>query len=69
MTVEVIKSGRAKDRPYTATCGPCGCVFKFLESDAVSHWDQRDGNFLEIRCPECHFIKYVGKTEGHYGPG
>lgn len=67
MAVEILQRGR-QAVPYERTCR-CGCRFRFLETDAVRRSDQRDGDYLEIACPECNTTNYISARQGYHGPG
>lgn len=69
MAVQILTHGRGRDAMYRHTCGPCGCEFTFLASDAKETFDQRDGTYLEIKCPECGMHAYKSKEHGYHGPG
>ena len=37
---------------HEVTCRNCGCVFSFLQEEAKTVYDQRDGDYLSIKCPQ-----------------
>lgn len=51
--VEVLKSGRSKDRAITLTCDRCNARLRFKISEARLVHDSRDGDAYVINCPEC----------------
>jgi RNase P subunit RPR2 len=54
MAIEVIERGELpEDRPYEATCNRCRSKLRFLRGDAQFTADQRDGDFLTVKCPVC----------------
>ncbi len=56
--VEIIKQGvNPADRLYVAECLYCGTVFSFTAAEAQHVTDQRDGDYLKIRCPHCQVRK------------
>ena len=53
--MEIINRGKLpSERVYTATCTNCGSVLRFTHAEATHHSDQRDGNFVSVKCPVCH---------------
>jgi len=53
--MRIIKEGqKPEDKLYTLTCRKCKCEFEFKQIEAKINYDQRDGNFLSIRCPCCN---------------
>ena len=52
--MQIIKRGvRPANRVYRASCDGCNSVIQFVHSEATVHIDQRDGNYLTIKCPVC----------------
>lgn len=52
--MEIIERGEPPDeRKYTGRCFTCKTKVKFRQSEATAHYDQRDGNYLEVKCPVC----------------
>lgn len=52
--MRIIKQGNLpEDRPYQTVCRNCNTEFEFLQKEAELVFDQRDGNFLKIKCPVC----------------
>jgi len=54
MTIVITKQGTPPSkRPYNGTCGYCKTQYKCLQEDGDVIFDQRDGDFLRIKCPSC----------------
>lgn len=55
MTITVVTKGnkRPEDRIYRNTCNHCGSLLQFKASDGNFIVDQRDGDAIVIKCPEC----------------
>lgn len=52
--VEIIKHGQNPlDKSYDFKCTYCGCEFRAKIKECKSSTDQRDGNSINIDCPEC----------------
>ena len=52
--MKIIKQGSLpEDRPYRSVCRRCNAEFEFLEKEGEVVFDQRDGNFVKIKCPCC----------------
>jgi hypothetical protein len=52
--MEIIKKGQPKnEKTYHATCRDCGTRIKFQRKEAKETFDQRDGNYLTVKCPVC----------------
>ena len=52
--MKIIKHGTAPgDNKHRATCHNCGTVIEFMQSEAERVFDQRDGDYLRIKCPVC----------------
>lgn len=53
--MRVIKRGTPpSDRPYLVECRTCKSEIEFLRIEAKFTPDQRDGDYLTIKCPVCH---------------
>ncbi len=59
--MKIIKEGKLpednEDNEYDGTCHNCSTIIKFKQHEAKINYDQRDGDFLSIRCPLCN--KYI----------
>lgn len=54
MTIEVTRQGKKPgDRVCVGTCNNCGTQVKHLVSDGISKSCQREGDWVEVRCPTC----------------
>ncbi len=52
--MEIIKKGQPKnEKIYNATCRSCDTQIRFQRKEAKETFDQRDGNFLTVKCPVC----------------
>lgn len=40
-------------RPFTLTCNACKTVIETCLGEMSEQWDQRDGDYYEIKCPVC----------------
>lgn len=59
--MRIIKQGqKPEDILHTLICHKCKCEFEFKQIEAKMNYDQRDGNFLSIRCPCCN--EYLTKS-------
>lgn len=59
--MKVIKRGKKpEDKSYKVTCDYCQTIFIFKRKEAEWHGDQRDGDYLSIRCPICKNNVTVG---------
>jgi len=53
----IIKRGTIPaERIYEATCRVCNTEVSFLQKEAKINYDQRDGNYLTIKCPVCESV-------------
>lgn len=59
--IDIIKHG--KYGAFQATCGLCGCVFKFGKDDA--HYAKFLFKYY-VECPECHNNFVVGSLSNFY---
>lgn len=68
--MKVIKKGAlAGDSIYRTTCSNCKSELEFQRKEAKYHFDQRDGDFLEVKCPVCGHPAYANVKVDHDGPG
>jgi len=52
--MKILKKGcLPKERRHVATCDNCRTKFEFQEGEAKMVSDQRDGDYLEVKCPLC----------------
>jgi ribosomal protein S27E len=52
--MEIIKRGVIpEERVYYAKCGYCESELRFRRSEAKYVSDQRDGDYLVVKCPVC----------------
>ncbi len=52
--MRIMKHGTAPgDNKHRATCRNCGTKIEFMQSEAAYVADQRDGDYLRIKCPVC----------------
>lgn len=53
--MKIIKQGQLPaERVYQGTCRRCTTEVEFQRGEATYHADQRDGDFLTVRCPVCN---------------
>jgi DNA-directed RNA polymerase subunit RPC12/RpoP len=53
--MKTIKQGKLpEEKEHVATCRKCGTEFSFLEKEGQMIFDQRDGNYITIKCPYCN---------------
>ena len=63
--MEILSRGNdPAKRQYTGTCTTCGTRVRFLKQEAKYHSDQRDGDYLSVKCPECPASIYVNARAG-----
>lgn len=52
--MEILERGKLpSEKEYICTCRNCKTRFKFKQSEGRIHYDQRDGNHIEVYCPVC----------------
>lgn len=52
--MRIVKHGTAPgDHKLKAKCPNCGTVIEFMQAEAEYVSDQRDGDYLRIKCPVC----------------
>lgn len=52
--MEIIKLGELpEEKVYEAKCSNCGTQVRFQHKEGKVHYDQRDGNSIEVQCPLC----------------
>lgn len=58
--MKILKSGKnCKPKLLKGSCS-CGCVFEFNPKiEGVFNSDQREGDWYEIKCPECKRVVFV----------
>jgi phage FluMu protein Com len=44
---------------FACTCKACLCEFEFHEIEGKRVHDQRDGDYLEVMCPDCSTFNNV----------
>jgi len=60
--MEIIKRGQVpEEKTYEATCRRRSTDVRFPQQEAKRTFDQRDGDFLTVKCPVCgHDINVDG---------
>lgn len=66
MAVKIITKGKGNKRIYRTRCATCSCVFEFEAEDAKFVADQRDGDFYQIKCPDCGKMCYAEDKVARY---
>lgn len=52
--MEIIKKGKLpSERVFVAVCDHCSTKFRFKQSEGKVTYDQRDGDFISVKCPLC----------------
>jgi len=52
--MEIIKQGTPpSEKVYEAECRKCKSVFRFKQLEGKITYDQRDGDFITVKCPVC----------------
>ena len=52
--MKIIKRGKDPNKKkYKVTCDNCKTIFEFLYCEAKYNADDRDGDYLSIKCPVC----------------
>ena len=52
--MKILKRGTLpEERILNATCRKCQTEFEFAQSETTTVHDQREGDYLSIRCPLC----------------
>ena len=52
--MEILERGQLpSEKEYICTCRICKTKFKFKQSEGRVNYDQRDGNYIEVKCPIC----------------
>lgn len=53
--MEIIRRGEdPKKKPLREKCDNCHTIIRFTKDEATFRYDQRDGNYYEIKCPVCN---------------
>lgn len=61
--MEILERGKLpSEQVYVCTCGSCKSKLRFTQSEATVHYDQRDGDYVWVKCPVCsstitHYVK------------
>ena len=51
--MDIIKPGKPPgDKKRTSTCPSCGCKFTHTLAETEMVYDQRDGDFRWVKCPQ-----------------
>lgn len=57
--MKILKHGnKQKLETHVGTCKHCGCKVEVGRSEIQKIFDQRDGNYAYVNCPECRFQIY-----------
>lgn len=56
--MKIIKKGKIPTTIIRFYCGNCGCVFECDKDEYEYHFDQRDGDYCEAKCPTCGYRVY-----------
>lgn len=60
--IKIIQKGQLPAlKVYKVTCRYCTSVLEFTQQDGKIHYDQRDGDYIEILCPVCTSILNINK--------
>ena len=52
--MRIIKEGQLPEgKVYVHTCVNCRTLFGFLAKEGKITYDQRDGDFISVKCPFC----------------
>lgn len=55
--MKIIKRGKnpgpESQEPLTLTCSGCETIIETSHAEMTRQWDQRDGDYYEIKCPVC----------------
>ena len=51
--MKIIKKGTIPKTTKRFTCSNCGCIFECNIDEYELHFSQRDGDWLETKCPDC----------------
>ena len=59
--MEVLSKGKGspKDRSAVFTCNGCGSGIKAKKSEGKYVSDWKDGDYVEVKCPECKELNAV----------
>lgn len=57
--MKIIKKGKIPDTTKRFTCSNCGCIFVCNKNEYVRHFDQREGDYCEAKCPTCRTTVYA----------
>ena len=69
MAIEVIRRGHLPENDqFEAECYRCKTGVRFLRSDAQFTSDQRDGDFVTVKCPACGDSIHVASAKGKSPP-
>jgi len=61
--MKIIKHGKEFDdgKPIRGKCDHCGCIVEVKRKEIKITYDQRDGDFASVKCPECGSHIYMNK--------
>lgn len=52
--MRILKRGKKEaDRIHIGTCRSCGCTVEFANHEGRVVRDQREGDYIQVNCPEC----------------
>lgn len=52
--MKVLRQGvRPEEKTHQVTCTNCKSELEFQQHEATIHSDQREGDWMEIKCPVC----------------
>ena len=60
--MKIKKHGRKYDdgKPFESSCDFCGCEVEVERGEIKHSFDQRDGDFHYVKCPECgNYIYFI----------
>lgn len=67
--MNIIKAGKLpEEKQYQTTCDRCKTIFTFKQKEAEYVSDQRDGDFLKVKCPfnGCNTYNFVNPNPQRY---
>lgn len=68
--MKIIKQGiPAEEKKHRGQCSRCETQVEFYRKEGTVTYDQRDGNFVTVKCPVCGHPIHSSLRTGYIGPG
>jgi len=60
---KVVKKGKRKEKPIRWVCTKCDATIESKASEGRLVYDQRDGDAIVTKCPECGHENWINVSE------